>query len=245
MKTLEKGLQKFTESERKVNELLTLRKINKIDLIQAQLSDDELGALLDQVRETINTLDGVERDEFIEKVEFLLSADTKNQLWESNHINITYAISTLMQELGRMPSKNEIANKAELSRQTVYKHMKDYACHPQYFLQMDQFRFMGAKVLARVFHFAVEGDMRAAKLYFDLIGMNGQNANNTLIQNQNNYIQINGVVLSQENIKRLNPEQLNTIETILKTALPEHTIITAESDKQKITEHDQYSSKRN
>ena len=49
---------------------------------------------------------------------------------------------------------------------------------------------------------------------------NGAAQNNTLIQNQNNYIQINGTVLSQESIKSLNPEQLDTIETILKTALP-------------------------
>jgi len=40
-----------------------------------------------------------------------------------------------------------------------------------------------------------------------------------LIKNQNNYIQINGTVLSQETIKHLNPEQLNSIESILKTAL--------------------------
>ena len=36
---------------------------------------------------------------------------------------------------------------------------------------------------------------------------------------QNNFIQINGRVLSQINIKQLNPEQLNKIETFLKTAL--------------------------
>ena len=41
------------------------------------------------------------------------------------------------------------------------------------------------------------------------------------MQNQNNYIQINGTVLSQEAIKQLNPEQLNTIETIMKTTLPQ------------------------
>jgi hypothetical protein len=54
---------------------------------------------------------------------------------------------------------------------------------------------------------------------------NGQHSNNTLIQNQNNYIQINGTVLSQETIKHLNPEQLNTIETILKTALPQPEVL--------------------
>ena len=79
---------------------------------------------------------------------------------------------------------------------------------------------MTSKVLARVFHFAVNGDIQAAKLYFNLMGFinNGQTPNNTLIQNQNNYIQINGTVLSQETIKQLTTEQLNVIESILKKA---------------------------
>jgi hypothetical protein len=44
--------------------------------------------------------------------------------------------------------------------------------------------------------------------------------NSTLIQNQNNYIQINGTVLSQETIENPDPEQLKATEGILKTALP-------------------------
>lgn len=50
---------------------------------------------------------------------------------------------------------------------------------------------------------------------------NGKTSNNTLIQNQNNLIQIYGTVVSQETIKNLNPDQLNRIESILKTALPQ------------------------
>ena len=49
---------------------------------------------------------------------------------------------------------------------------------------------------------------------------NGLPLNNTLIQNQNNYIQINGTVISQENIKHLKPEQLTKIENLLKDAIP-------------------------
>jgi hypothetical protein len=70
------------------------------------------------------------------------------------------------------------------------------------------------------------GDMKAAKLYLECIGAlkmsssenNHSNVNNnTLIQNQNNMIQINGMVLSQEIVKKLGSEQLSTIEGILKT----------------------------
>jgi len=66
----------------------------------------------------------------------------------------------------------------------------------------------------------------AAKLYFQVIGnlSNNEASNNTLIQNQNNFIQINGTVLSQEKIKQLNHDQLLQIENILKTALPHQEI---------------------
>ena len=112
-----------------------------------------------------------------------------------------------MQEYGRMPTTTEIATKTELSRQTIHKHLKEYISHPQYLEQVEQFRFMTSKVLTKVFQFAVTGDMRAAKLYLNVIGnLNGQPSNNILIQNQNNFIQINGTVLSQETIKHLNPE---------------------------------------
>ncbi len=51
----------------------------------------------------------------------------------------------------------------------------------------------------------------------------------TQINTQNNFIQINGTVLSQETIKNLNPEQLAQMEAIIKTAIPQpETIILKE-----------------
>ena len=213
-----KSLQKFTET--KINKVLSLEQITPKDL--EQLSEKENARLIEIFTETFNKLTGTERDEFYNKIEPVTSETTKNQLWEHNHAQITWAISTLMQELGRIPTKTEIATKTELSRQTIHKHLKEYANHPMYLMELESFRFMTSKVLAKVFNYAVNGDTGAAKLYFNVMGFmnNKQAQNNTLIQNQNNFIQINGTVLSQETIKHLNQEQLNTIETILKTALP-------------------------
>jgi predicted transcriptional regulator len=217
-----KGLQKLTETEMKINELLSLEKITRDDI--KPLSRTELNYLSEAISKKFNSSKGEDRDKFYEKIEPITDNVFKNQVWEVNHNNITCAISNLMQDYGRMPSKAEIATKTELSRQTVHKHLKEYANHPLYLQQVEQFRFMTSKVLARVFQFAVNGDTGAAKLYFNVMGClnNGQLSNNTLIQNQNNYIQINGTVLSQETLKHLNSEQLNSIENILKTALPTH-----------------------
>jgi DNA-binding phage protein len=133
--------------------------------------------------ERFNKLKGTERDNFYKKIEPIAAESTKNQIWESNHNQITSAIATLMQEYGRMPTTTEIANKTELSRQTIHKHLKEYTNHPQYLEQIEQYRFMTSKVLAKVFMFAVNGDTAAAKLYFNVMGfMNiGQTPNKTKI----------------------------------------------------------------
>jgi hypothetical protein len=220
MKAKQKNLQKLTVIDSKINKLLTQEQITMDDI--KELNDYETAYLSTIVTGKINNLKGVEKEQFINKVEPILPTSTKNQLWESNHNQITWAIATLMQEFNRMPSKSEIATKTELSRQTIHKHMAEYASNPLYLQQVEQFRFMTSKVLAKVFRFAINGDIGAAKLYFNVMGcLGGQTNNNTSIKNQNNYIQINGTVIDQETIKNLNSEQLNTIETILKTVLPQ------------------------
>jgi len=223
MKTQQKGLQKFTDYKAKINDLLSRGGHITMDNVRGlKLNGKGVAYLLDVLHKNINKLEGIERDNFISNIYDLIDDTSRNHIWEFNHTRITYAISTLIQELNRMPSKDEIALKAELSRQTVHKHLNEYSNHPLYLQHIEQFRFLTSRLLAKVFNLGIAGDMGAAKLYFNVMGyLSGQLSNNTLIQNQNNYIQINGVVVSQEAVKKLNPEQLNSIEAILKTALPQ------------------------
>ncbi|WP_299756736.1 winged helix-turn-helix domain-containing protein [uncultured Pontibacter sp.] len=220
MKSTKNSLQKFTDTQAKIDKLLALDSITYDDL--EILTKDERSAFEERVTEEFNSLTDRNRDKFFKKIEPIMSKDSKSHNWESNHNQITYAISTLMQDYGRMPSKTEIATKTGLSRQTVHKHLKEYATHPIYLEQLEQFRFMTDKVLARVFKYAVNGDVSAAKLFLTMMTPATPKQNgNTLIQTQNNYIQINGTVLSQEALQQLSPEQLNDLEEILKTALPQ------------------------
>ena len=214
MKTDKNNLQKLTD--KKIKDILELSLITPKDLLI--FSEIEKSELLQVINEKFNSLTGTDRDSFYLKIESICDEETKNQLWESNHNKITATISILIEEYGRMPSKVEIAKKTGLSRQTIHKHLKEYKTHPLFLGQMEQFSFMSSKLLAKVFQYAINGDMVAAKLYFNIIGYanNVQQQNNTMIQNQNNYIQINGTVLSQETIQQLNAEQLNSIERILK-----------------------------
>ena len=169
------------------------------------------------VTEKFNALEGDEKEIFWNKIEDITGELTKNQVWEYNNNKITAAIANLMQQFGRMPSKTELAEETKLSRTTIHKHLKEFGTHPLYLEQMEQFRFMTKKVLAKVYTFAVNGDVLAAKLFFNVVGNlnNTPRQKNTFIQNQNNYIQINGMVLSQEAIEQLSPEQITSIEKVL------------------------------
>lgn len=60
---------------------------------------------------------------------------------------------------------------------------------------------------------ARHGDTKVAWLYFDFIGQGKQLPGKvTSNKNQNNYIQLSGIKVSQETLKQLSLEQLNQIE---------------------------------
>jgi DNA-binding phage protein len=214
MKT--KNLQKLSNTDTKLKKLLALKQINKTDI--QPLSEAEKRRFDNVLSSHLSKLTGVKRDEFLNKIEDITSDDTKNQLWESNHIVILNTISIFMQDYARMPSVVEIATKTGLSRQTVNKHLDSFKSHPLHKQQIERFRLMSSAVLAKVYQHAMSGNIKAARLYFSVMGMlDNDETNKTQIENQNNYIQINGMVLSQEAVKQLQPEQLKTIESILKT----------------------------
>jgi predicted DNA-binding protein YlxM (UPF0122 family) len=107
-----------------------------------------------------------------------------------------------------MLSKKEITQKTVLSRQTVHKHLKEYKTQPLFLEIMEQLSFMSSKLRANVFIMPLMATWQQRNFTSILLVMpnNGKQQNNTMIQNQNNYIQINGTVLSQEIIQQLNAE---------------------------------------
>ena len=131
------NLQKFTKTEIKINKILSLERITPVDI--EQLDEIENSLLMETLTKNFNNLKGIERDKYYDKIELITGDTTKNQLWESNHIKITNAISNFIQQYERMPAKTEIAEKTELSRQTIHKHLKEYINHPQYLGQIEIF----------------------------------------------------------------------------------------------------------
>jgi hypothetical protein len=205
------GLQKLTEI--KIKRLLRRTQITHKDI--DQLSDPERRLFGDIVTEKIKSCTPDERDTFLKKIEETLSEQTRTEFWEYNHNRIMAVIPLLMKELGRLPSRTEIARKAELSRTTVYKHLTEFANHPLYLEQLQKFRILAENVLVKVYQSAMDGDTASQKMMLNVMGLNCSQSSQT------NYIQINNLILSQDQIRRLNPEQLLTIESILRTIIPQ------------------------
>jgi ABC-type transporter MlaC component len=213
------GLQKFTDSAIQINTLLNKNKILQQDI--DQLTEEDQQEIFDIFTHKLNNLKGIELDKFKNQVLEIMPKEIKNQLWENNHSLITTAISQLLKIKGRMPAKTEIAEATGLSRPTIYKHLREYRSSDLFKQQIEQFRLITSSVLVTVFNAAKEGDMAAAKLYFNVIGnLDGEQMQPTRVKNQNNYIQINGTIINQEVVNDLKPEQLKQIQEILSAALP-------------------------
>ena len=210
-------LQKLTDSEKKLHNLLRRKQVTDEDI--KQLNKPEKKRLMEIINEEVKRADPVQRDKILNKVEPIVDEQTIVDFWEYNHGRIMYAITSMIQENGRMPTRSEIAIRVQLSRTTVYKHLKEFATHPLYLEQLQKMRMLATNVLTKVYTAAMNNDdIGAAKLYFNVMGMLQNGQGNTV---QNNFIQINGIVVTQEAVKRLNPEQLFIIENVLKSALPQ------------------------
>ena len=118
-----------------------------------------------------------------------LKEDLRNQTWQNNHHTLTRVIGKLTGELGRMPTVNMIAEETGLSRQTINNHLKEFYQSARYQGQLNQFRMLSDRLLAKLYKLAMEGDVRAAKVYLAAIG--GVPTGDTKPAESANYIQVN------------------------------------------------------
>jgi hypothetical protein len=202
----------LTVTNNNINHLLSQKTITTRDI--ERLNQLERQHFQQIVNNKVEKLKGEEQDDFLNKIAPVISPISKSDIWERNHLMVSKAIADYMQRYGIMPTQNTIAQETGLSRQTVAKHIARYNSQPEYIEETERFKFMSHTLLANVFRFASNGDMRAARIYFEMVGSINKQQNDT-VNTQNNYIQINNTILSQENLKHLTPEQLTQIEKIV------------------------------
>ena len=135
--------------------------------------------------------------------------DVRNQTWEVNHIRLTSAIQWHINEKGRMPSTNDLVKETGLSRLTIRKHLAEFNYSPFYQEQLQQFRMLSTQVVVQLFNLAMQGDVKAARLYLDAVGgLPGIQPPASPSPPTNNYIQINNNVKIDQNTFGLLPEMV-------------------------------------
>jgi hypothetical protein len=204
------SLQKLTKLEQKTKELLALEIITREDI--NVLTEEQIDHFQKATMEILNNSKGEELDQLRDKIDPILSQHTKNDIWENNHRKIIQETSNFINEYGRMPLKIDLAQRVGLSRQTLNKHLKEYKNHSLYKDHFESFSLMTEKLMSKMFQFALRGDVKAARLYFDILS---RNEAGNYIKNQKNYIQVNNLIISEENLKALSQDQLEKIEEIL------------------------------
>ncbi len=138
----------------------------------------------------------------------------RNHTWQQNHLKVIGSINLLMQQKGRMPTTTEIVAHSGLSAETVYKHLRDFKDHDLHKHEHDKFRFMVDRVLSTVFTLGVQGDIRACKVYLDYFGASQPTVK---VPGQNNYIQINNLQITTDELESLPSDTLQQIESLIKT----------------------------
>jgi hypothetical protein len=163
-----------------------------------------------------NNLAHEDRDRYLRKIDAILHTDTRHDLWELNHFLILKAIDNLTRECNRFPTKQELGKDTGLSRVTITKHLKEYYKSEKYAERQDEYLVMRENVLARLYKYASNGDTKAAKIFLDTTSIIEQKPK--IQKQQNNFIQINGATITQEQIRQLPQEQQVKLFEVLQSA---------------------------
>ena len=175
----QESLQKFT-----INEIMKIKKITYDDL--NKLSKTDKDKLASCYNEKLTKVKGTERDELIKQVWDILPEDSRNALWESNHSVITNKLHFTIKNNGYIPSVGELSRATNLSRQTISKHLKKYKESFIYSSYKESIQILHSNVLQIVYQLAMNGDLKACKLYFEIIGEINRNTKSTYIDKQQN-----------------------------------------------------------
>jgi hypothetical protein len=161
----------------------------------------------------LNLLAGEDRDRFIERIERVLNEPTRNNIWELEHVNIVNALDTLARENNRFAARLEIANKTGYSLKIIDKRLQESGTNPYHKKRQEELQLMRERLLSRCYKFATGGDMRAARLFFEVTASHRLMAN---VHNEhNNFIQVNNLTITEEQINALPQDKRQQMTEIL------------------------------
>ena len=179
------GLQKLT-----VTEILEKESINNDDL--NQLSNADKKKFNNKCGATLSKLKCDDRDKFLKKIWGVVSEEGKKAIWSSNHEKIKFALHNSIKKEGYFPNASRLVELTGLSRQTIYKHLNTFKDSELYNEYRDACKVLESNVIQLVYQLAMNGDLKACKLFLELSGaINRMNPSTYIDKQQNNIENMN------------------------------------------------------
>jgi biotin operon repressor len=136
--------------------------------------------------------------------------NTRNSLYQWNHLAIIQALHKGVLTHNAMPTITNIAEETGLSRTSVHKHLKDIK---EQGLESDvrmQQMALTEQAISTLYKIGMQDrNPTALKLFIQFSDPS------TRVRTVNNYVQINNLRLSQEDVEALPSDVVETIESIL------------------------------
>ena len=208
-----KGCQRLSDEKKIIDGLLKKSKILEEDV--KGLSPTGMKFLYAHIQNELNGATKENLEYRMAKYYQVIPEDSKNQIWDNNHVNIISSMFECIKTSGIFPTKTLIANKTGLSRTTVQKHLDRYPDSDlnKFFIQS---KFMiEQKLLGTLLFHASHGDVKSARLYMEATGMINSSTTSGGGKADQNFIQINGTTINQTFINQLPSDLLNQLEQMI------------------------------
>ena len=214
MKTLAEGRSRANLTVSKINQLIIREELFPEDL--SGFTEAQRNKIKEALYKRLETCQPNEKRSILNKMAALSGdPEIRKEVWELNHRSILSAISIHLASFGCMPIQATIAEKTELSRKCVSRHLDEYRNSDLYAEQMKKLKMMNMTVIEFILSRAVNGDLKAAKMYIDTLSkMEDKEEARITLKQQNNYIQLNGILISEEKLVQLAPEKIRLLESI-------------------------------
>ncbi|HXB41432.1 MAG TPA: hypothetical protein VNZ49_12875 [Bacteroidia bacterium] len=223
MKKITKGLQKFTDFEniKTKEDFIKFKKENpdRMDILYEFITKR-----LNEVANASEKKEGELDKYFNRAIRFTevngneeMGGIIKRERWYINESKINVFVNNYLAKNRFVPSTADIARDTGLSRVTIQKHLKERKDTEYYKEQKETLSGLTNSVLCQLYKIGIEdSNVKALKVFVDYFKEENSIAE-TKIGTQNNYIQINNTLLTEEMVKKFSPLQLKQIEEIIST----------------------------
>lgn len=133
--------------------------------------------------------------------------DLRRQDWENNHNAILRHVSAHVSQYGTFPTINAIAENTQLSRQTIYGHLKAGISTKFYQDRLKTWEYMTEGILTNLYRESLDGNVAASKVLLDNIYRLGQAGSPGRIREQNNFVQVTGMTIIDDAVLSSLPDE--------------------------------------